>query len=209
MTDYNYSIATDFTSLDVAGVPNLELLRQEIADSAIATGGTLTDIFVDDDNLTVKYSGTLSVGDETILDGLVAAHTGTWPGSTPGEGPLNYYERSATNSPSTTSATYVDIPSMVVNDLQAGKWLALFSTTLTHQDDNGIADVAIAVNGTVVTSSERSVTIRHKDINYNFFTQAFLNIADGDSVAVRYRDGTANTKYTQVFERNLILVRLD
>lgn len=209
MTDYNYSIASDFTSLDVAGVPNLELLRQEIADSAIATGGTLDDIFCDDDTVTIKWSGTLSGGDETIQDGLVAAHTGTWPGSGAGEGRLNYYEESATNSPSTTSGTYVDVPAMVVSGVQAGKWLALFSTSLTHEADNGNAQLCIAVNGTIDVASQRLITIRHGEINYNFFTQAFLELAEGDSVAVRYRNADADGKFVQVFERNFILIRLD
>lgn len=208
MADYVYSVATDFTSLDVAGVVNLELLRIEIGDSAIASGLPLTEILIEDDAVTISFTGTLTSGDETILDGVVAAHTGTWPGSEAGEGPLNFYEEAATNSPSTTSASYVDVPSMVVDNVQAGKWLALFSTTLTHDDDNGVAQLAIAVNGVVDTASQRLVTIRHSGINYNFFTQAFLQLVDGDSVAVRYRTGEAG-KFAQVFERNFILVRLD
>lgn len=209
MADYSYSIATDFVSLDVAGVVHLELLRQEVADSAIASGLPLLDVKCADDTVTFVFTGTLTSGDETILDGIVAAHTGTWPGSAPGEGPPNYYEKSATNTVQTTSGTYVDVPSMVVNDVTAGKWLATYMTTGTHQDDNASLQMAIAVNDVVATASQRLVTIRHAGINYLLATQAFLELSDGDKVAARYRNAEADGKYVEMYERNLILVRLE
>lgn len=208
MTDYNYSIATDFTSLDVAGVVHLELLRKEVADSAIASGLPLLDVKCAGDTVTFVFTGTLTSGDETILDGIVAAHTGTWPGQAPGEGPPNYYEKSATNTVQTTSDTYVDVPSMIVEDVTAGKWLATFMTTGTTQDDNEDIVFGIAVNDVIVTSSQRAVTIRHNGINYLLTTQAFLTLADEDKVAVRYRSYQAG-KTVSMYERNLILARLE
>ena len=208
MTDYSYSIATDFVNLDVAGVVHLGLLQVEVGDSAIASGLPLLDVKCAGDTVTFVFTGTLTSGDETILDGIVAAHTGTWPGAAPGEGPPNYYEVSAINTVQTTLATYVDVPSMVVNDVTAGKWLATYMTTGTSQDDNEDVTYTIAINDVVVTSSQRAVTIRHSGINYLMTTQAFLTLADGDKVAVRYRSYQAG-KFVAMYERNLILARLE
>lgn len=208
MTDYNYSIATDFTSLDVAGVVHLELLRKEVADSAIASGLPLLDVKCADDTVTFVFTGTLTSGDETILDGIVAAHTGTWPGSSPGEGPPNYYEVSATGTTSTTSLTYVDLDSMVIEDVTAGKWLATFSSSANAQDDGQFVEFGITVNDVIQAASEKSNSVHHKEDNYTMHTQAFLDLSDGDTVKVRYRSEKAD-KYVQFYNRSLILVRLE
>lgn len=208
MTDYTYSIATDFVSLDVAGVVHLELLRKEVAESAIASGLPLLDVKCADDTVTFVFTGTLTSGDETILDGIVAAHTGTWPGSAPGEGPPNYYEVSAVGTTSTTSQTYVDLDSMVIEDVTAGKWLATFSSSAEAQDDGQFAEFAITVNDVVQTPSEKSNSIHHKLDNYTMHTQAFLVLNDGDTVKVRYRSEKVD-RFIQFYNRSLILVRLE
>ena len=208
MTDYAYSIATDFTSLDVAGVVSLPLLRKELAASAIASGLPLLDIKVADDALTFVFTGTLTAGDETILDGIVAAHTGTWPGQAPGEGPPNYYQVSATGNTQTISTTYLDMDSMVINDVTAGKWKATFASQCAAENDGMTADHAIAVNDVVQTPSERAPTLHHKDDQYAVGTQGFLTLADGDKVSVKYRSSLA-TKWIQWGARSLILTRLE
>jgi hypothetical protein len=67
---YTYSVSGDTAD----GVVSVDRLTEEIEASAIAE--TLAYIKVENDDLEIYFDTTLSSGDETILDGLVAAHTG-------------------------------------------------------------------------------------------------------------------------------------
>lgn len=67
---YTYSIAGDTAN----GVVDSDRLTMEIEDSAIAAALLHIDIF--GDVLTLYFDASLSSGDETTLDGLVAAHDG-------------------------------------------------------------------------------------------------------------------------------------
>jgi hypothetical protein len=69
-TKYTYSISTDFINQIVA----TDRLSIEISDSAIVTA--LDYINTSGDDCDIWFKDTLSGGDETILDGLVAVHTG-------------------------------------------------------------------------------------------------------------------------------------
>ena len=71
-TTYTYAV-TDFLNDKV----QTDRLTQEINSSAIVT--TLESIGLDDVECRVQFQDVLSGGDETILDGLVAAHTGAPP----------------------------------------------------------------------------------------------------------------------------------
>ena len=74
-TKYTYSISTDFTGL-LSGydVPATDKLESEIQTSAIVTA--LDYINTSGDDCDIWFKDALSAGDETILDGLVAAHDG-------------------------------------------------------------------------------------------------------------------------------------
>ncbi len=69
-TSYTYSISTDFLNQIVA----TDRLTQEIQTSAIVIA--LDYINTNGDDCDIWFKDVLSGGDETILDGLVAAHTG-------------------------------------------------------------------------------------------------------------------------------------
>ena len=69
-TKYTYSISVDFPNQIVA----TDRLSIEIKDSAIVTA--LDYINTSGDDCDIWFKDALSGGDETILDGLVAAHTG-------------------------------------------------------------------------------------------------------------------------------------
>lgn len=69
-TKYTYSISVDFPNQIVA----TDRLSIEIDNSAIVTA--LDYINTSGDDCDIWFKDTLSGGDETILDGLVAAHTG-------------------------------------------------------------------------------------------------------------------------------------
>ena len=69
-TKYVYSVSTDFPNHKV----DVDRLTQEIAHSAIITA--LDYIEVSSDDCNIWFKDTLSGGDETILDGVVAAHSG-------------------------------------------------------------------------------------------------------------------------------------
>lgn len=72
-TKYTYSISTDFPN----GKVSEDLLTQQIAASAIVTA--LDYISTSGDVCDIWFKAALSSEDETILDGLVAAHSGEQP----------------------------------------------------------------------------------------------------------------------------------
>lgn len=67
---YTYSVQDDFPNHKV----DLSRLQQEIRDSAIVVA--LRDILVEGDDCNIWFKDALSSGDETILDGIVAVHSG-------------------------------------------------------------------------------------------------------------------------------------
>ena len=69
-TKYTYSIASDTANAKLAA----DSLKEEIGSSAIITA--LDYITALGDVLDVYMKDSLSAGDETILDGVVSAHTG-------------------------------------------------------------------------------------------------------------------------------------
>jgi hypothetical protein len=69
-TPYTYSVQTDFPNHKV----DSGRLREEILGSAIVTA--LRDIITEGDVCTITFKATLSAGDELILDGIVAVHSG-------------------------------------------------------------------------------------------------------------------------------------
>ena len=69
-TKYTYSISVDFPSQAVA----TDRLSQEIQDSAIVTA--LDYINTNGDDCDIWFKDQLSAGDVTVLDGIVAAHSG-------------------------------------------------------------------------------------------------------------------------------------
>lgn len=77
MADVIYSVVSDFTSLAVA-TPNFDILGNEITSSAIASA-VYQGALLEDDAVTLRFDVAPSAGDETILDGIVAAHTGESP----------------------------------------------------------------------------------------------------------------------------------
>lgn len=73
MADYNYTISTDFPNQAVAG----DKLRDEIVGSSISSAPLeLVNTDEDSDECKIKFDGSLSVADQTTLDGLVAVHDG-------------------------------------------------------------------------------------------------------------------------------------
>lgn len=71
MTKYTYSVSGDFPNQKV----NSNQLTQEIEASAIAT--VLDCININEDVCDIWFVDALSGGDQTILNGIVAAHQGT------------------------------------------------------------------------------------------------------------------------------------
>ena len=72
-TKYTYSISTDFPNAKLSE----DLLTQQITASDIVTA--LDYVSTSDDVCDIWFKAALSSGDETILDGLVAAHSGEQP----------------------------------------------------------------------------------------------------------------------------------
>lgn len=104
-TAYTYSLTTDFPN----DAMNSGRLAQEIDDSAIASAN-YDRVDTDGDVVKVWFDNPLSVGDEAILDGIVAAHAGTaLSGLTPppylGQ---NFQQVNEDGQSSTTSSAWQD-----------------------------------------------------------------------------------------------------
>jgi hypothetical protein len=95
-TEYTYSIASDFPNKQV----NSGELTDEINDSSISSAALLY-IETDDDDCNIWFDDPLSSGDQTTLDGLVAAHDGE-PSANPNKGGLIIV---ALDTPSTPTVT--------------------------------------------------------------------------------------------------------
>jgi len=92
---YDYSISNDFPNQAV----DAYTLGVEIEDSAIVTA--LEYVSTSGDTCTVMMAGVLSSGDETILDGLVAAHSGC-PENYPQKGGVSYSPMDTPSAPAIT-----------------------------------------------------------------------------------------------------------
>lgn len=75
LTKYTYSILNDFPNQ----VVNDSALAQQIAGSGISTALNHIDTDEADDTCDIWFDDALSVDDQLILDGVVAAHQGTPP----------------------------------------------------------------------------------------------------------------------------------
>jgi hypothetical protein len=73
-TKYTYLVSTDFTGL-TESAPSLSRLTSEIQESAIVTALDYINMSAGE-TVDIWFKDALSGGDQTVLDGLVAAHTG-------------------------------------------------------------------------------------------------------------------------------------
>lgn len=113
----------------------------------------------------------------------------------------------STTTTSTTSATYVVINAMSITPAE-GTYLVTFSASGGTSANSATANFAIFVDGSIVQHTERSMihgAFIFGSVRNVMHTQTITTVNGSQSIDVRY---TRNAGTFQVFERNLILVKL-
>lgn len=135
-TSYTYSLATDFP---VPHILNSRRLEQEIIDAGISSADYLRADTLGADTVKVWFDAALSSGDETLLDGIIAAHPGTdLPGiDAPEFWGRHFQQVSSDGQSSTTSSSWQDkVALSTPTHLQAGtywvQWYAECKCSLTN-----------------------------------------------------------------------------
>lgn len=138
MASETYLLA-DFVNLDIPGVIDLTLLTTEINDSSISSA-VLQEIAYDSDagECDIIFDNVLSSPDKTILDGLVAAHTGTPPDApAPGEDPPQ--DASSKIALRDEGVDVTNTPHNLLNFIGASISVA--------DAGNGVADITVTAGG--------------------------------------------------------------
>jgi hypothetical protein len=120
MAEYSYNF-TDFLNDEV----NTQRFADEIRNSSIAT--TLSYLAVRD-KCYVYFGGALSGGDETTLEGLVAAHTGT-SYSVP-----TSYSVEDNGTSNTTNTSYQQKLRLELNDIEGGAYIVFWAASVMSSD---------------------------------------------------------------------------
>jgi len=117
-------------------------------------------------------------------------------------------EVSATVVTSTTSSTYVVIPSMTFTIVTPGKYYVAFSSTGSPTVNSQIPEYAIHVNASIITRSQRRLdgasASQGNALDYSVHTHAILDLSASDIVDVRFQ---TDSGVFNIDERNLILIR--
>jgi len=195
------SSETYSVSMDTAnGSVSEPLLLAEILDASLTT--TLLGTRVDGDVLTITFLSSLG-SEKPTVDAIVASHQG--PISV-----INDISVTATNTVSTTSTTYILIPSMSIVP-GAGSYIVSFSATGGVNSSAGNGFISIYSNNSLVPNSTREISASvfffgiNTLIEHNLNTQAVVTIDDGQSIQARYR----STSSLELRNRSLVLTKLD
>lgn len=142
-TQYTFSISANFPN----HIVDTARLTHEIQTSAIVT--SLNRIDTSGDSCNVWFNATLSGGDQTILNAIVAAHTGAPFPSAPLPVAINF-------SDTTVSAGYVSTTQTVFREVMG--------STYNEQTSNAQRSVVSDnVNDTLVGTGARSIRITYYD----------------------------------------------
>jgi len=122
----SYVISTDFVAL-VADIPNASILTQQWNDSAITEPLLFINVDEDGDSVDFNVAVALGGGDQTILDAIVAAHTGTEMGTIdPGE--RNNFEATADPAVTNDESEGYGVGSRWINITDDEEWACLDAT---------------------------------------------------------------------------------
>jgi hypothetical protein len=115
----------------------------------------------------------------------------------------------ATNSPSTSSLTYILIPGMTITP-SAGTYFVTFSTSVSGATRNDSHFVSLYSGGSVITHSEREMFYSNANqvvgMILGTHTQAIVTVNGSQAIEARYRC-TAGSAIT-VYERSLIIIKI-
>jgi hypothetical protein len=192
-TNYTYSVASDLS----AGV-SVARLSEEINASAIAT--TLSYLTRDDDTLNIWFVDLISTGDETVLDGLVAAHSGL---------PLRDVVRvigTAAFEPVVPGASRVVANDQPAIEINAGVTGFASAQTVWPYAMSSVANMSIRVSFIIKaagTGSNVRLAVKMKCQSVGTDTSLGFNIEDFIIVPVNF------TTIGEVFETTLMIATPD
>lgn len=141
--------------------------------------------------LSVFFTGTLSSGDQTTLNNLVSAASGTAL-------PEDFVEVSSSTSTSTNSGSYITLNSMTFSQFRAGTYLVqltgTFSTNVPLLSTPGLM-ISVFANGTQQTASEMSQNTTSANAPFNMTTSIKVTLsADYQTIDIRWKNnGAGNT----------------
>lgn len=181
-TEFTYSITSDFPN----SIVNLAVLQAEINANLIAPARTVEGIEASGDDVTIEFDDDLTAGQETSLNGIVAAHQG--------EGFVEVTQALYEEAEQTTSmTTYQEAAALDSGILKAGKyrlhWYA--ETSLAAVVATGRAVVRVMWNG-----SERGTDSNASDFYTSFSGTVIVDVDDLDAptLSIEYRmAGTSAT----------------
>ena len=152
-TTYNYTISTAFPNGKVA----TDRLTVEIQASSIVTA--LDSISTLANNCAILFKDVLSAGDQTTLNGVVAAHSGVPLG---GADPFQLF---SVGVPSTSVSSYGRVQGYTATSASSGK--AIRATTYSPQGANAQRSVnSTSANDTSAGTGARTVTINYLNASF-------------------------------------------
>lgn len=140
-------------------------------------------------------------GQALITDGNNPASL-TWSNSS-----IPFSSQTANTTVSTTSSTYVLIPSMTITPV-AGTYKITFSSSGNLTGTNDIGNYAIHIGGTIIQNTERFLTtgfVFGGPTATALHTQTIQTVTGSDVIDVRYQVSAGSFN---VYERSLILEKL-
>lgn len=127
---------------------------------------------------------------------------------------LNFYQTVMTNSITTTSGTFSSM-ALAITPV-AGTYIAFLNCDLTHNTSgtNNAAEITITIDGTPITSSNRTIGIAMSGISLasvavknSGSTMAMVTVNGSQNVVAHWRRADGSTTHTCT-DRSLILVRV-
>lgn len=191
MTQYDYTI----------NPCAVDRLSQEIQLSAISSA-TLSYINLFGSLVSIFFDNALSGGDQTILDAIVAAHTGVGLAT-------DFIKVSATTTTSTSNSSYTALDTMQTPPLVAGTYLVFFKgnfkTNVPLLSQPGVV-IGIFDNGSLIADSEVTDISTDSGGLFDMLTITQVTVPANKIVEVKWKtNGQGNT--ITCINRILCLVR--
>jgi hypothetical protein len=205
-TTYTYNITNDLPD----GKVNSGNLHVEIVASSIATtlksvntdGGTYSYGVITGGTLKIIFTDALSAGDKTILDGDTTAPAGGLLAANTIAEETKSTLLSAVDTISTTSSTFVSIPSMATTP-DAGTYIVTFSGSMENDSRSKSIEVAIYANDVEVGHSKRKFIRGNQQQVAPFTCIAKVAVNGSQTIEGRWKvqSGSSGT----ISERSLLL----
>ena len=193
-TEYEYTISSAFPSAAV----NPTKLKLQVDNSAIVEPLSYINTDEDTDNCEVWFDNALTGGDQTVLDGIVAAHDGQ-----PFANRLKVQQVTAIDSPQTTSLSDILVPDMAITP-GPGNYMITFTSSTENSANSKTNYFSIYKGSSQLTFTERRLRrgSSQGDVAVEVSIEVYVeDINMDEAIEIRWRtDGGTAT----VHARNLV-----